>query len=149
MIMAIASRAGCTAKTPNVDDDSVDFTISTREFSSRPALDLQLKCTGQDIPSDPQLRFALGLKNYDDLRLENLMIPRILVVLLVPGDINLWLEQNEDRILMRRCCYWVSLRGQPPTSNLTNITVSVPRTNLFTHDSLTAILQQIHNGETP
>jgi hypothetical protein len=145
-LLAIASRAGCTAKTPNVDDDSIDMTLSTKTLPSRPTVDLQLKCTSQDILHEDELRFPLSIKNYDDLRLEDLMVPRILVVLLVPNDIEHWLDQNQDEMVMRRCCYWVSLRGAPLTANLNSVTVPIPRTNLFTHDSLAAMMQQIHNG---
>jgi hypothetical protein len=103
----------------------------------------------QDILQEDRLRFGgLSIKNYNDLRLTDLMVPRILVVVLVPPDIEDWLVHTEHEMLIRRCGYWVSLLGQPPTDNETRITVDIPRTNMFTPETLTAMMQQIHNGET-
>jgi hypothetical protein len=148
-VFAVASRAGCTVSLRNVDDDSIDLTLGTKLLPSRPAVDVQLKCTFQDILQEDRLRFGgLSIKNYNDLRLTDLMVPRILVVVLVPPDIEDWLVHTEHEMLIRRCGYWVSLLGQPPTDNETRITVDIPRTNMFTPETLTAMMQQIHNGET-
>lgn len=56
----------------------------------------------------------------------------ILIVVLVPSNINDWLKITEEDMLMRKCGYWVSLKGQKPTKNTNNITVELPRQNLFT-----------------
>jgi len=43
----VATVAECTLSKPDVDDDSIDFSIKTKGYSgvfSRPVLDIQLKC---------------------------------------------------------------------------------------------------------
>nr|WP_245543634.1 DUF4365 domain-containing protein [Methanoplanus limicola] len=35
------------------------------------------------------------MKNYNDLRPENVQVPRILLVLLVPDEIDIWIDQSE------------------------------------------------------
>lgn len=50
---------------------------------------------------------------------------------------------------MRRCGYWVSLRGLPPSQNETGQTVQIPRRQMFTVPSLQGILQRISQGELP
>lgn len=147
-IYAIASRAGCTVSLRSVDDDSVDLTLGTRLLPSRPAVDVQLKCTFQDVLHDDALHYSIGIKNYNDLRLEDLMVPRILVVVLVPPAIEDWLVQTEEEMIIRRCGYWVSLLGAPATQNSDGVTVNIPRINMFTPETLTAMMHQIHNGGT-
>lgn len=112
---------------------------------------MQLKCTAADIPTSSDISFALKLKTYDDLRVErvDLTVPRILVVALVPDDIESWLDQSEERLLMKRCAYWVSLRGMEEVENTSSVTVRLPRSNLFTVDALGSIMQGIGDGDWP
>ncbi|HAZ46516.1 MAG TPA: hypothetical protein DDW76_23550 [Cyanobacteria bacterium UBA11369] len=49
---------------------------------------------------------------------------------------------------MRRCAYWISLRGQPQTSNTESVTVYLPRLQLFTVNTLKTLMQQIQSGGT-
>jgi hypothetical protein len=147
VVYAIASKAGCAVSLRNVDDDSIDLTLCSKMLSRRPSVDVQLKCTGQNIFEEDVLKFFLDKGNYDDLRLEDVLVPRIMIVVAVPPDIEDWLEQSEERLLIRKCGYWVSLLGLPPTSNSSGVTISLPRTNMFTPETLTTIMQKIHNEE--
>lgn len=151
-VRAVASVAGFTLAKPEVDDDSIDLMVAQRGGSGTvrsPRLDLQLKCTGQDIISDGNLHFPLKLKNYEDLRVDNILVPRILVVLCVPDDLTDWIEHSEQQMLIRHCAYWVSLRSEPATTNTTNVTVQIPRLNLFHPASLTAIMDRVGSGGLP
>jgi Domain of unknown function (DUF4365) len=132
----------------NVDDDSIDLTLCSKMLGRRPSVDVQLKCTGQDIFEEDVLKFFLDKGNYDDLRLEDVLVPRILIVVTVPADLEDWLEHSEEQLVIRKCGYWVSLRGLPPTPNSSGLTVSLPRTNMFTPETLTTIMQKIHNEES-
>jgi hypothetical protein len=148
VVYAIASRAGCAVSLRNVDDDSIDLTLCSKMLGRRPSVDVQLKCTGQDIFEEDVLKFFLDKGNYDDLRLEDVLVPRILIVVTVPTDLEDWLEHSEEQLVIRKCGYWVSLRGLPPTPNSSGLTVSLPRTNMFTPETLTTIMQKIHNEES-
>ncbi len=78
------------------------------------------------------------------------MVPKILLVVFVPGDaVESWLEQSEEGLAMRRCGYWTSLRGMEEVENTTSVTVRLPRSNLFTVDALNSIMQGISNGVWP
>src|SRR5438874_4721373 len=120
-VRAVASVAGFSVYEPDVDDDSVDLGLASRgaEGTTRaPRLEMQLKSTSvQDVLEDEHLRFPLPVKNYNDLRPENLLVPRILVVALLPAEMEDWLTQNEEQLAMRRCAYWLSLRGREATEN--------------------------------
>ncbi|KYC38899.1 hypothetical protein WA1_33340 [Scytonema hofmannii PCC 7110] len=50
---------------------------------------------------------------------------------------------------LRHCGYWLSLRGMLPTTNTTNITVTIFRTNQFTAIALQSIMLNISKGDKP
>ncbi len=151
-LQAITTVAGYSLYKPSVDDDSVDWGIATRGIMGRiraPRLELQLKSTSRELLDDNYLRYPLKLKNYDDLRLVDFAIPRILVVLVLPEHRKDWLQQSEEELCIRYCAYWVSLRGLPETPNTTTVTISLPRTNQFTVAALQSIMQRIGQGVEP
>jgi hypothetical protein len=44
---------------------------------------------------------------------------------------------------MRRCGYWLSLRGAPPTNNETAITVKIPRVQVFDVPGVVKLMAEI------
>jgi hypothetical protein len=70
------------------------------------------------------------------------MVPRLLVVLLLPPDPDQWLEQTEEQMVSRRCAYWLSLLNQPEVGNEKTVTVQVPRKNCLTADNLRTLMQR-------
>ncbi|MGI2906403.1 DUF4365 domain-containing protein [Tolypothrix sp. VBCCA 56010] len=114
-----------------------------------PRLELQLKSTSTDVLDENAIRYPIKLKNYDDLRITNFAIPRILVVILIPENLADWLQQSEQELCMKYCGYWVSLRGMPQTQNSTTVTITIPKTNQFTVVALQSIMQGIGQGVKP
>jgi hypothetical protein len=92
------------------------------------------------------LAFPLPIKNYNELR-EEALVPRLLVVLLLPDDDRRWLEQSEDQMISRSCAYWKTLFGEPETKNQTSVTVHLPRDQRFTVDALRAVMEKVSRGE--
>ncbi len=89
-IHALAARAGFLTSEPKPDRDSVDLRIQAGG-AYRPAIDLQLRATSSlGAPRGGALPFLLSIKNYDELRIET-QTPRLLVVLELPKDPDLWL----------------------------------------------------------
>ncbi len=150
-IAAVVAVAGFELL-PGTDVQSDDLQIASdwnddaREFTF-PRIEVQLKCTSQQRWRDGALAFRLSRKNYDDLRKKSIL-PRLLVVVVVPDNPAQWLEQDTNRLVMRHCAYWVSLHGQPPIAGATT-TVRVPATNLFTVVALTDIMNTIARNERP
>ena len=112
-----------------------------------PRLDLQLKCTERLEPSVDPIPFELKLKNYDDLRTAKVMVPRILVVVAVPPSVEHWTEQTEERLVLRKCAYWLSLRGQPPAEASTKKTIYEPRSHQLSRTALREIMDRAGRGE--
>jgi hypothetical protein len=151
-VKAVAAASGYATFELSVDDDSVDLGIANRGGNGTtrsPRLELQLKCTDQDIVGDHTVDFPLKLKNYNDLRPTNVMVPRILVVVTVPRNVNEWTVHAETELLLRHCGYWYSLRGMPSVENVANVTVNIPRAQLFNVDGLQKIMNRISNEELP
>lgn len=151
-VRAVAAAAAFAAAEPRVDDDSVDMEISGRGgqgTSKSPRLDIQLKCTSDHtIIQDDSLAFFLKKKNYDDLR-GTTLVPRCLVVVVVPEDTGAWLAHSESELVLRHCGYWVSLRDRPGTDNVSGVTVTIPRANTFDVEQLRAIMDRIGSGGMP
>ncbi len=150
---AVASAAGFACHEPTVDDDSVDLTIAGRggngTFRS-PRLDIQLKCTSDKNCLKPNyLHFPLKKKNYLDLQGTDFYVPRILVVMYVPEDINNWLAQTHHELRMHHCSYWFSLRHFPHMSTATKTTIQIPRVNIFDVQTLRNMMTTIANGGAP
>ncbi len=151
-LQAVTTVAGYSLYKPSVDDDSVDWGIAAKGGTGpirAPRLELQLKCTSRDIQDDNSIRYPLKLKNYDDLRMDNFAIPRILVVVLIPEKLEDWLTQSETQLCIRNCGYWISLRGNSKTQNTTAVTAVIPRNNQFTVAALQSIMEGISQGVQP
>lgn len=151
-VKAVASVADCSIDWSTVDNDSVDGTLKRRTHSSTvrsPHLDIQLKSTHTDCIQNNHIVYPLLIKNYDELRSDNLAVPRILVVVLLPDDFSRWTLHTEQEMALRKCGYWVSLRGEPATSNMTSKTVHIPRQQVFDVIGLDAIFNRLESGGLP
>jgi hypothetical protein len=140
-IYAVASAAGCSVAKPSVDHDSIDWTISNR-LPRRPKLDIQLKSTANDGTFGAVFPFSLKRKNYDDLRITDLIAPRILIVVLLPTQSDNWIKASPEELILRRCAYWISLAGLPESTNEASISIEVPSSQAFTVQSLNELMQK-------
>jgi Domain of unknown function (DUF4365) len=151
-VHAVAACAGFAWSVASVDDDSVDMTLHQTgggRIVRSPKVDLQLKCKAMVSPTESTFSHFIKLKNYDDLRDEAVATPRILIVVLVPDDPADWLFHTEVELAVRRCGYWHSLRGLPPSVNPTGQTVQISRERTFTVEALRGIMERIGSGELP
>lgn len=151
-VQAVAACAGFAWSVPSVDDDSVDMVLHHTGGGGTirsPRVELQLKCAAALLPTGNSFAHSLKLKNYDDLRAEDLLVPRILVVVLVPELPAEWLAHSEQELAMRRCGYWCSLRGLPASANTTGQTVQMPRSQALTVPALQALMARVGQGELP
>lgn len=150
---ALCAKVGLEFRSVEVDDDSVDHeVVANRSLGTKiraPQLAVQLKCTETDDGNGDELVFPLPMKNYEDLRDTRVHIPRILVVLTVPEALDAWLNETPEQTALRRCAYWVSLRGLPDVSNETTRTVRLPRVQRMNSSALFEIMKRIGEGGLP
>jgi Domain of unknown function (DUF4365) len=144
---AVASVVGLNVSKCEVDDDSIDITFE-RTGGLAERVDIQLKCTAQPVPDEGNLKFPLKIKNYEDLSRQTIM-PRILVVLFVPEKCEHWMEISQERAILKHAAWWLSLENAPATDNDVQVTLTIPRTNLFTPSVLIDFLDKTRNKFTP
>ncbi|MDD5412151.1 MAG: DUF4365 domain-containing protein [Methylobacter sp.] len=143
-VKAIAAQVGFRTAIPDVDDDSVDIILKGKGFSSpirNPQLEVQLKCTAKDNDDPSILKFTLPIKNYNDLRGDDLVCPRYLFVLVVPEDCEDWLTHEQDFVTVKHCCYWMSIKDFPDKPNTTNISIIIPKSQLLTSKSMRTLME--------
>lgn len=156
---AVASRAGmsCSVSNRHSDNNGVDaFVTAWGPFENGGYLTevdvkVQLKATIQ-APADDGTHFSYfvdGVNRYDDLRTATVDVARILVVLFLPTDAAEWLAQSEDELALRRCGYWVSLRGAPSTPNSSGATVNLPKVQVFSPAALKALAARLSRRDFP
>jgi hypothetical protein len=107
----------------------------------RPRLEAQLKCSAGVEEDETAYRFPLKVKNYDELRGDDI-VPRVLILVIVPADANAWLTLTAEQLVLRKAAYWVNLAGLPETANTAAVTVSIPKKQLFDVASLRQLLGQ-------
>lgn len=145
---AVVAVAGFGIAKPTPDDDSIDWIIAARganQTPRSPRLEVQLKYSARDVVQDTHLHFPLELKNYNDLRYPRPIVPRILIVVTVPSDLNLWLHQTESEMVIQHCGYWVSICGAPDSQSTSTVTIKLPRTQIFSPEALRMMMQRIND----
>lgn len=143
-VQAICARAGYQYNIPSSDLDSIDGEIQGR-YGLRPSVGFQLKATSQDLVRNGNIHFSLSAKNYNDLRVDTL-VPRILLVVLLPKAEEDWLHFAPSLLVMRRGAYWLSLRGKGPITT-SSVTVKVPLAQPFNPDTLDSMMRKIDRRE--
>ena len=150
-VQAIAAQAGFNYSKDSVDDDSVDIRLSGKGFLGgklrNPIIEIQLKCTAQEVIKDNVIKYPLKLKNYNDLRGENVAVPRYLMVLVVPENIESWTHFVNNAMILFNNCYWASLRYEPESNNKTNVTVELSLEQKVTTESLKKLMGLASKGE--
>jgi hypothetical protein len=154
-VRAIAARAGVICADA-VQDFGIDLYLRSVTFQdghysdTGPQLDVQLKSTMRAEVRDAAVIHDLEVRAYNVLR-EHLVPgwPRVLVLLALPEDEAQWLTQSVEELVLRRCAYWVSLRGAEPVTAHTTIRIALPRQNVFSAEGLTEIFAQLKRGALP
>jgi hypothetical protein len=146
---AITTAAGyeLLLKGRAMDNAGIDLSIEVPGQLGRtlsPKLDAQVKCTmDQSFIRGDSIYYPLDVRNYERLRHPNPSCPQFLFIMLVPPDRDDWIVVSEERSILKKCAFWLSLKGMESTSNTQTITVRIPRNNLLTPQSLQDIMFKI------
>ena len=139
-LAALSAFAGYTCQRgPEPDQDSIDSTIRSGD-SMRSQFDVQLKSTSVPMRRQDGLHFRLHRKNYNDLTLKR-QSPLILVVLELPTDEKDWLACTADQLLLRRCAWWMSVRGREPIDTDSKVVV-IPDAQRLNETSLEHLMDR-------
>jgi len=155
---AVAARAGiaCQPATRSFDNVGVDVELMAAgdfgpDLPREVFFHVQLKATIERpaVRADKLAYFLRGTEAYDRLRADAVTVPRVLVVLFLPSEPGEWLRQTEQQLALRRCAYWVSLRGAPETSNTGGQTIYLPRSQVLSPRGLLDLAGRMVRGEVP
>lgn len=154
-------RALCAANGYSIgkvehDNDGLDIAVRCKGKAADDSIlvstevEIQLKSSYAQITThdDGSINYSLEVKNYKWLIDTNRMIPLILVVFYMPNDEAQWIEQTVDWMKIKKCAYWISLKGQADTDNKEKISIHIPAANLLTKDSLKEIMVKISKQQT-
>jgi hypothetical protein len=134
-LTAVAAAAGYPVELRLNDIYGVDATV----YDSVVGVDWQLKGTASPDFTSTGLRFDLDVRTYNLLRITR-NASAYLGVVVLPSDIDNWISQSANRLLLRHCGYWVKLTGLPPTSNTTKIRIHVPLENTLCIGDMSEIM---------
>jgi hypothetical protein len=153
-VQAIASRAGINIGSSQLDY-GVDGTFTTiqivngRRVETGFHIDYQLKASTKWKLDENYIVYDLEAKTYNDLinrAGKKRVSPLVLILLCLPESIEQWLENDEEQLRLRRCCYWTMLSGSP-TKNKYKVRVRIPRMQLLTPKTLRELFELIERGE--
>lgn len=153
-IQAIASRCGLNCSFRDFDY-GVDVTVhliqrrDNRYVETGFNLDIQAKSSYRAMVTDTDVLYDMEVKTYDDLRDSQVGTPRILVLLVQPEIETDWTKMTEEELMLRRCAYWLSIKGKDATTNTNTVRVSIPRSNRFSVEALQGLMERLRRGEDP
>lgn len=145
-IRAVSAAADCQATIYEVDTDSADGQIRG-PLGIRHSLYFQAKSSTTATISDDEVRYSLRRKDYDALRQADVPL-HILILMLIPPDESDWTSQAESELCLRRCAYWLDLRGQPEAGDRQSVSVRIPRSQVFDPAQLLGLLDRARGGDS-
>ena len=167
-IHAVCARAAMCWKEQGrlADNNGIDGHITgwkpfsdTDGYLKQIGLHVQLKATKKKVTETPtHFSYAIdSIRQYDDLRESALGTARILVVLFLPSDSTEWLSHSHERLLLKKCAYWVSLRGaaaitRKPTGKsgvLSGATVYIPKGQPFNVEGIKKLASLLSHNTPP
>lgn len=150
-VRAIAAAAGCSVSIPEPDDDKVDVTLASRVrgmVQRSPHINVQVKCEASGSINGTTVPYQIDAETYDSLIDPTHIIPRILVVVLVPDNMQHWLDHGAHEMSFRHCGYWMCLKNQPPLPpGQDSKVVHIPEANRFDPFQLQAMMHQVADGK--
>lgn len=151
--IAARNRFSCAIGTRTMDNNGIDATLhGMGNFGgalTEITLHVQLKATTKE-PSiqDGKISYFLdSIALYDKYRALSANVPKILVVLFLPKAEPEWVSHSVDALCIRKCAYWVSLRGATASTNSSGVTVYIPESQALSPEELQNIFSRISREE--
>lgn len=160
-VKAVASMAkmSCDVTSRTNDANGIDAVIYARgdilpqkSLRNEILINVQIKSTSKikiDFSRNEIAFFINSQKQYNTLVEERRMNPTILVVYCLPNNMQYWIQQSEQELVLHGGAYWTCLMGKEKTTNSSGETVYIPRNQLFTVKSLTDFACKIANLNFP
>jgi hypothetical protein len=88
----------------------------------------------------------LDITTYDKLRqpYHDLIL---LVLFVLPEDIDQWINHSEEELISRKCAYWHSIQNCPKIDNQDTVTVKILREHTFSPEQLSDLINKVARKE--
>ena len=141
----IVRLAGYNPTPPEDDDHGIDYYIRAprqEDPTGRLGVDVQLKSVREDElrGKGDSIVYDCPSLNYNDLISTNALTPRILILVIVPADIDTWISITEERLMMEFKARYLSLKGKKESENSRSQKIDIPQKNIFNVDTLKQIM---------
>lgn len=154
-IMAVAHTAGLNCKLDFEHDYGIDGCLrnviirNSRRVESGHNLDFQLKSTQKISKCKDNNFFAYDLeaKNYNDLIDIEVATPRILILFVLANKKTDWLNITEANTRLKKCAWWISLKGRPISDNKSKVRIKIPKNQILTVNELNVLMSKVKRGE--
>ncbi|MFI9584388.1 DUF4365 domain-containing protein [Streptomyces sp. NPDC052236] len=125
-VLGVATQANATVASWNVDKDGVDVTLKRDHL----LVELQMKCTFDPrLLADGTTRiFDLDIATYDKLRGPRRTAAGFLGLVVVPRDVDTWLEHGSDSVLMRCAGFYAQIQDLPKAQGNSTKNIHLPHT---------------------
>lgn len=147
-IHAVSGCAGINCSIDRAFDYGIDGTFrpvalrGTRRIETGFPLDFQLKCTINWEIEDQTIAYSIKSKTYNDLVTRDPDgVGVVLVLLCIPNEPAGWAEFTEEALILRRCCYFHVLTGDPVENENSTKLIYIPRSNVLNATSLQGLLE--------
>lgn len=125
---AVATRAGYTIGSWNVDKDGVDLTLRCQGL----LVDLQVKCTSSPtVLASGDFSFQLDTPTYNKLRDRTRSGPGYLALVIAPADPVHWIVHNPEDILLACHGYWARIQDRQAQASGESIAIDIPKTHVL------------------
>lgn len=155
-MQGLCAYNGYTISKAERDNDGVDATIKCKGYPIEtscklcsPSIDIQLKASYAKFKQkrNGDLIFVLETKNYNNLIMDDRMIPIILVVLHMDKERKKWVKHSKSALKITKCAYWVNLKNHQPTNNGSSISVIIPKENILSCECLKKLMIKVSKEE--
>lgn len=153
-LQALCAVNGYSLEEVKHDNYGVDCHVQCSGYPSEncslccPSINVQLKSSYSQVREENGfIVYNLEVKNYKDLIKTDRFVPTILVLLHMYEEKDRWLSHTPEQLIIRKCAYWVSLKGKEDTDNTQSITIRIPIANLLTPSSLKELMIKISKGQ--
>jgi hypothetical protein len=152
-VQAVAAHCGLSYQTRGTDSglDLSLYEVALQEghyAETGYQLDVQLRSTTAASIDKEHVRYDLDVNTCNTLRPVQVLVPRLLVVYVLPEDEAEWLSCSEEQLILRRTAYWLSLAGRPAVKNKRTVRVAIPRGNVLSVKGLQGSITRVREGAT-
>lgn len=151
-LTAVAARAGVACHFPGGTEYGTDALINAvvelpggKLNDTGVILPVQLKATTAWEHKNGLIVYEMEVPAYNKIVTRG-GTPCILILLCLPAEQNEWLYHDDQQFLLKKCCYWERLCGQPSTNSRTK-TIHIKDDQLLTTGALLDLLTRADEGK--